>query len=183
MKYIPEHQLLQDDHVHQIKVSWIHDTFKELYVRGLAGATWAQKNSIELENQRGPLESDLGIERLASWSLTRAAEVYNGRLGLVKALNSGYYFPRFPLSLRRFAPTFDVQYLHVKYAGNKPAQDIFELAAGLEFELLFIHNLPLRLNLQLVQARSDFHDTGLMITLKNKTVHRGLINPDLSQTP
>lgn len=84
---------------------------------------------------------------------------------LVQAINWGYYFARFPISLRRMAIVAEYNEYYGSTSHHTSAQTLFhEAGGGTEFELLLFHRFPLRT--RLMQFKSSYKDeTTTVITL------------------
>lgn len=87
----------------------------------------------------------------------QAREVQAFGLGLKKAINTSLYFPRIPLSLRRWAPIANYQYFHL----NKPAfsransYNFDEWQLGVTLELLLLHKIPLQTTLSFLNSDTE----------------------------
>lgn len=97
-------------------------------------------------------------------------ELRKASVNLTQAINWGYYFTRFPISLRRMALIAEYN----EYYGSTVApssqkassvQTLFhEIGGGAEFELLFIHRFPVRT--RLMHYTSNYNnETSTVFTL------------------
>ena len=78
-----------------------------------------------------------------------AKEALKGELSVKKVLNFSHYFFSFPLSLRREA--FYGRYRYFSLKGQKERFSFNEYAAGVTFELLFLHKVPVPVTFEWMQ--------------------------------
>jgi hypothetical protein len=112
-----------------------------------------------------PLPSATIVYRLTPYTDQLYFAVRKETIQLKQGFNQGFYFTKFPLSLRRFAAIGAYnQYEGALTAHREPATLFNETVLGGEFELLLVHKFPFRIIA--VNALSNYdHKNQTVITV------------------
>jgi len=133
----------------------------------------AQGNEFEIEDQAPiNLPTDTSItDTFTSYSLSRDIDglnrVHAVSTGLRLPLTLGFYFSKFPIALRRWAPFVRGQYFNYNFQQQNAPQgqkEFIEYSTGVDFELLFAHRFPFRISIQATDNDIDNRTNFLLLT-------------------
>jgi hypothetical protein len=107
-----------------------------------------EEKGIELSDGFSNLQSDQATLNMPSISRTYyAKEAKMAELSLAKVFDASLYFYSFPLSLQRESIYMKQRFYDIDFTGSINKQ-YNESTIGMEFDLLFLHNITLPLNLE-----------------------------------
>lgn len=123
------------------------DIFRETYLGASGSWARAEINSIRVNYLKAPKADDtseLTVPMLLSDG--QASEVREWSVSLKQAINWGYYFTRFPISLRRLAPFVNLRDIYSReYRTRELPKWRQQFSYGIEWELLFLNEIPFRI--------------------------------------
>lgn len=131
------------DDIYSLSTSTQYDVGRETYLSLSYQASFSHAYNVYLDSGQLPsainddyysrtVDREYRFNRLQLWEL-----------GVKKAMNQSFYFARWPISLRRWAPFVNVRHYDLK--GNRSIPTAYwEYEYGAEMELLLIHKAPVR---------------------------------------
>ena len=114
-----------------------------------------------------------GLANVVPGFATRALAAQQATLAYQKVFNRGFYFKKFPLSLRRFAPFLKSQYFWYRERVSIPFpsprdQKFWLYSVGVDFETLLVHKAPVRISLAYVGDTLSRTADGLLMGLSTE---------------
>lgn len=132
------------DDIYSVSTYGSYDIYDELYFTTSYAAGFSHNKNIRLDNSFLPQAISDDYYSLGVSREFRMNQIQIWEAELKKAINSSYYFDRFPLSLRRWAPFISARHYETKDSSSLLKRAFWEYEFGAEIELLLIHRIPIR---------------------------------------